>query len=320
MGKLFTRSLLVIDESFRLYRSHFVHFTSLAALYVLPVIAVILGLMLTLPKATSGSFLFNFLGALLLIWLFGIYNLSSLSKAALSASRGEIPSLIQALHIRPTRLLGVAFFSLINYIIINIMVSMLFLPLSFLIIFITSFMGFLMNLSGGSNGGPSIAYLISSFLTGLVFFLTMAISFISTVASIIIVIYSLQGLIHYPSKMSDRINRTFSLLFFNFGRNLLVSIISAGLIIGLSIAIGILVSTVIYYPIELLSITRFDTSDILLFTAFSLASILLLPIMPIIAAVLYQHNGYEYDAQELSDRFEKLPFARQTEVNPEQRV
>lgn len=315
MGKLLTRSLLIIDESFQLYRSHFVSFTSLAALYVVPVIAIILGLMLAFSNSSSGSILFNVLGALVLIWLFGIYNVSSISKAALLATKGQRPSLLQALNIRPTRLLGVVFFSGINYIIINIFVSVLFLPLSLLLMFISVFIGVLMSATRDVTGGSSITNSIAAFFSGLTFFATTALSFISGVACIILLIYSLQGLIHHPTNFSDRINRTFAIVFFNFGRNILVSMISASIIIILSLAIGITVSIVLYYPIELLNIARLDTAEILVLASLSLASVLLLPIIPIIAAMLYQHNSYEYDAEELNERLERLLFARQTEAN-----
>lgn len=61
-----SRSLQVLDESFQLYRSHFVTFTILAALFVVPVIVIILSFRYLFANARQPWELLGLLSSLLL--------------------------------------------------------------------------------------------------------------------------------------------------------------------------------------------------------------------------------------------------------------
>lgn len=315
-----SHSLQILDESFQLYRSHFVTFTILAALFVVPAILVFLGLMHFFSDTNSVWALLGVLTGMLLIGLLGIYTICSISRAAWSASNRQQAQLLQALSIPPLHLLGVSFFSIVNYLIANIVTSLLFLPVSIFFIFLSVFLGAALSFTNSNNDSSMIFGLIASMLIGFLFLVIMLLSLIVSVGTILALIYSLQGLINAPIRFSDRINHTFAIFFHNFGLNILVFMVAGCLILVLAFSVTIGLSSVLYYPIEALNMGERSSAQLIFFTSLGLAGLVLTPIMPIMAAVLYKHNSYEYEAGELNERFEQLVSRTQREALLQQRV
>lgn len=244
----------------------------------------------------------------------------TISRAAWLASNQQQPTLLQALTIPPLRLLAVCVFSIINYIVVNIVSSLLFLPFSFLFFFLSLLLGASVSFIDPTTNGPSIFRLIVGFLAGLAFFAITVFSVIASVGTIQALIYSLQGLIHPSSSFGERFRHAFAIFFHNFGRNIVVFLTAGSLVLVLSASIALSLGTILHYPIELLNPSKYTSAQISFFASLILSGLLLMPIMPIIATVLYKHNSYEYDAGELSARFEQLAFVSQQTVDLRQRV
>ena len=113
-------TLALLDEGLSLYRRNFVAFVLIAASWFVPV-AIAAGLLIALSsRIDDGPIVVLFVLALLLLFPLLIYLIGGLSRAAVAAAAGRRVRFREALAISPLRAAGMGCFTIVYYIISQI--------------------------------------------------------------------------------------------------------------------------------------------------------------------------------------------------------
>ena len=297
--------LNTIDEGLRLYRRHFVRFTLLTASWLVP-LALLLGL-----TVAAGRFLNGALVVLLtLVWLLLALPLATLligalSRLALDADVGRPLRLRSALSIPPLRLVSMSFYALVFYLLSNMVSSTLLLCVFCPLYSVGAGMvGAVAGGFGGSGGGAAGTVLFAVFgaLLALLLALFYGLSLVVSGATFAALAYAIQPFAVEGRPFGEAIQRSFDLLGYRFGRNLLAFLLASAVFgataIAVTIAVGVLLPLPLAYALGADSLVAQGVSA----GAWLLGLMLVVPPLPIWMALWFRRNAALRDGTDLDAR------------------
>lgn len=295
--------LSVIDEGLRLYRRHFVRFALLTVSWAVP-LALALGLTVAAGRVLgSAVVVLLVLGWALLALPLAALLIGALSRAALAAHEGRELSLRAALAIPPLRLVSMSFYTIIFYFLSNMISSTLllcvFCPLY------TVGVGLVGAVAGGlGNGGAAGGALVAALgaLAALLFALFYGLSLVVSGATYAALAYALQPFALEGRPFGEAIQRSFDLLGYRFGRNLLAFMLSSAVFgataIAATVAVGVLLPLPLLFALGPESLVAQGVSA----SAWLLGLMLVVPPLPIWMALWYRRNVAARDGADLGER------------------
>lgn len=293
----------LLDEGLRLYRRGFVGFVLLAALWLVPV-AIGIGLSIAAIQFWGeNALLLLLLGWMLLLVPLMVYLIGGLSRATLAVQQEQPIRVGQALAIPPLRAAGMGCYSIVLYIVTNILFSIVsmacFCPLYFVI-----FMGFSGVGAFSSEAGDfgAVVAVIVGVILGLILILFYGASLVFSGATYSVLVYGLQPFALERSPPGETIQRSVDLLTYRFGTNLiaflLTSAIFGALAVAVTIAVGVLLPLPLFIALGEASLVAQGVSA----SAWLLGLIVVLPPMPIWMVLLYQRNVVARYGPDLAER------------------
>lgn len=297
----------LLDEGLRIYRRGFVSFTLLSAIPIVPLIGIIL-LIVALTNSAYGELgLLGVFGLIIISLPLLIYAVAAMSRAALLAHDGERIELRRALSIPPLRLIGMGCYGGIFLFVANAAVSgismVCFCPIYFALMFAVG--GFFGGMSGAGGMSAALSAVLIA-IAGVAFVLFYALSLVLSGATYSSLVFSIQPFMHEKLRLGDAVQRSFDLLFYRFGQNLLgflcASLVFGALTLSVTIAIGLLL------PLPLL-ITMGQESPFvqgISASAWLAGGIVAMPALPIWMALLYKQRLAEHTGSDLAERIMEL--------------
>jgi hypothetical protein len=299
--------LNIIDEGLRLYRRHFLRFTLLTASWIVP---TALGVGLTVA---AGAYLNSGVVLLLLaLWLvlalpLGALLIGALSRAALAASEGRPVELRAALSIPPLRLVSMSFYTIIFYFLSNMVSSTL-----LLCVFCPLYMvgaGLVGALAGGLSGGGAVGTALATVLgalLALLFALFYGLSLVVSGATYAALAYALQPFALEALPFGDALQRSFDMIGYRFGRNLLAFVLGSAVFGATAIAVTVAVGVLLPLPLLLALGAESPLAQGVSVAAWALGLVVVVPPLPIWMALWYRRNAALRDGADLGVRIEQM--------------
>jgi hypothetical protein len=292
-------TLALLDEGLSLYRRNFVAFVLIAASWFVPV-ACAVGLVIAADtRLDSGVVLLLVLLGVLLLFPLLIYLVGGLSRAAVTAAAGRRVRFREALAIHPARAAGMGCFSIIYYIIAQVVSS----TLSLICICPLYFFGFLVigGLSDVTSSSGTITTLIMA-IVGVIFVGVYIFVLIVGGATYSSLIYGIQPWVQEARPFGESMQRSFELIGHRFGRNLVVWGLAALLVASVGLTVTLAIGLLLPLPLTYALGTESSIAQAVSASAWLIGFIFVLPPLPIWMALLYQRNRAERDGAELDAR------------------
>ncbi len=299
----------LLDQGLTLYRREFVGFVLLAAIWFVPV-AIGVGLSIAAAQYWGGDMvvLVVLLWVLLMVPL-TVYLVGALSRATLSALEGRSVRLGEALSIGPLRVAGMGCYSVVFFIVVNIVtsaLSMVFLcPLYAILFAFLASIGVSVESDTGVFG--AIMMVLMGVVSAVLLILFYGVSLVLSGITYSSVVYAVQSFVQGPLSLRQAIGQSVDLLFYRFGRNVLAfalsSTIFSAITIAVTLAIGLLLPLPLLWSLGAESLVAQGISAV----AWLLGLIVVLPPMPIWMALLYQRNLADFQGRDLVGRIAALP-------------
>lgn len=297
----------ILDEGLRIYRRGFVGFMLITASWLVPV-AIGIGL-----SIAAAQFWGELAGILIILgWMVVLlplftYLIGGISRATLAVQQGHAIRLREALAIPPQRALGMGCYSVILYIVINILSSIVtmacFCPLYIMII---GFAGSIGVLTEDTSGLGVAVIIILSVLIGLIVVLFYGLGLMLGGATYSSLVYGVQPFAQEDLSFGNALQRSIDLIFYRFRYNVFAFILSStifgAMTIAITVAIGVLVPLPLFFALGEESIIAQGVSA----SAWILALIVAVPPMPIWMALLYQRNVAAWQGRDLATRIHSL--------------
>ncbi len=293
----------LLDEGLRLYRRGFVGFVLLAALWLVPV-AIGIGLSIAAIRFWGeNALLLLLLGWMLLLVPLVGYLIGGLSRATLAIQQEQPIRVAQALAIPPLRVAGMGCYSIVLYIITNILFSIVsiacFCPLYF--VMFAGFSGIGAFASEAGNVGSILAVIVRVLLV-LVIILFYGASLVLSGATYSVLVYGMQPFVLESNTAGETIQRSIDLLTYRFGTNLLAFVLTSAifgaLTVAVTIAIGVLLPLPLFIALGEESLVAQGVSA----SAWLLGLIVVIPPVPIWMVLLYQRNVVARYGTDLAER------------------
>ncbi|PDW02034.1 hypothetical protein CJ255_15985 [Candidatus Viridilinea mediisalina] len=289
----------VLDEGLGIYRRNFTRFMLLAGLAALPVVlVVIIFFVVTEDMSFDAVFLLFFAVTSVMIPV-SFYIMGALSRASLLAAAGEPVSLRRVLAIPLLRVVGMGCYGTM-FLIVASMVASAFSMIGFCILYFFVIVGvfaFASVANVGFLGGAAAT---------LAFGLALLAIIMSYIASLVIngavygsTIYALQPFIHEELNFTAALQRSFDLVGYRFGGNLL-AFLSASLVFGAT-ALAATLAIGVFGPLPLLFLLGSESqiAQAVAATAWIIAIAAAAPLLPIWMTLLYQRRRAIREGEEL---------------------
>lgn len=293
----------ILDEGLRIYRRGFVGFLLLTAGGLVPA-AIGMGLLIASAQFWDDvvTLLIAF-GWMLLMLPLVMYLIGGLSRATLAVQRGLPVRPREVLAIGPLQMLGMGCYSVVFYIVANIVSSIVvllcFCPFYIAIIGLSSGIGVLVQDTTGFGFG--LLFILSA-LIALIAVLFYGLSLVLGGATYSGLVYGLQPFVQDRLSLGRALQHSIDLLFYRFGYNLLAfllaSFIFGATAVVVTVAIGVLVPLPLIFALGEDSIIAQGVSA----SAWILGLIMVVPPMPIWMALLYQQNLALWQGRDLAER------------------
>lgn len=276
--------LAQFDEGISMYRRNFVPFLLISLSWFVPV-AIVAGLMIVYAARDAGIGIL--IGILLLLMLavpLFVYLVGALSRAAIAAAEGRPVRLREAFAIGPARALGMMVFTVVYYVMAQIVTSVMSIicicPLYIASIFVVT------GLSSFSESVGVAAFAIIGIAFAVIYILLLAIGG-ATYSSLI---YALQPWAQEKRSFGDSIQLSIDMVGYRFGRNLLAWLLSALLITLAGLAVTLAIGVVLPLPLSFVLGGESPVTVAVSAAAWLLGLCVALPPLPIWMALLYRRN------------------------------
>lgn len=276
--------LAQFDEGISMYRRNFVPFLLISLSWFVPV-AIVAGLMIVYAARDAGIGIL--IGILLLLMLavpLFVYLVGALSRAAIAAAEGRPVRLREAFAIGPARALGMMVFTVVYYVMAQIVTSVMSIicicPLYIASIFVVT------GLSSFSESVGVAAFAIIGIAFAVIYILLLAIGG-ATYSSLI---YALQPWAQEKRSFGDSIQLSIDMVGYRFGRNLLAWLLSALLITLAGLAVTLAIGVVLPLPLAFVLGGESPITVAVSAAAWLLGLCVALPPLPIWMALLYRRN------------------------------
>jgi hypothetical protein len=298
----------LLDQGLLLYRRHVVRFVLLSALWLVPV-TIGIGLSIAAMQYWSAEgIVLMVLAWMLLMIPLTVYLVGALSRAALAAIEERPVRLREALGIGPLRLAGMGCYSVIFFIIVNVVTSALSLicvcPLYTIVLGSITGAGIFLDSDTGWFGMIMLVIIgvVSTVLTILFYGMSLVLSGIAYSS----VVYAVQPFVQGELPLRRAIEYSIDLLFYRFGRNVLAfalcSTIFAAVSLSVTLTIGLLLPLPLFWALGSESLATQIISAI----AWLVGLVVVLPPMPIWMALLYRRNFADHQGSDLARRIAAL--------------
>ena len=292
-------TLALLDEGLSLYRRNFVAFVLIAASWFVPV-AIAAGLIIAAGSRLDENWIvLLILGTMLLLFPLLIYLIGGLSRAAIAAAAGRRVSFREAMAIHPLRAASMGCFTIIYYIIAQIVSSALSLVCICPMYIVGAIViGGMANLS--SSNGSLVA--LGAALIGIIFIGIYAFALIVGGSAYSSLIYGLQPWVQETRPFGESIQRSFELISYRFGRNLLAWGLAAVLVAAIGLTVTLAVGLILPLPLTYALGSESVVAQAVSVSAWLIGFVVVLPPLPIWMALLYQRNraareGADLDAK-----------------------
>lgn len=299
MTETLQSTLALLDEGLSLYRRNFVAFVLIAASWFVPV-ACAVGLVIALGSRLDDAIVVPLLLiAVLLLFPLLIYLIGGLSRAAVTAAAGQRVRFREALAIHPARAAGMGCFSIIYYILAQVVSS----TLSLLCICPLYFFGFLVigGVADITSQSGALTTLIMA-VVGLIFVGVYIFALIVGGATYSSLIYGIQPWVQEARPFGESMQRSFELIGYRFGRNLVVWGLAALLVASVGLTVTLAIGLLLPLPLIYVLGTESPIAQAVSASAWLIGFIFVLPPLPIWMALLYQRNRAARDGAELDAR------------------
>jgi hypothetical protein len=289
--------LALLDEGLSLYRRNFVGFVLIAASWFVPV-AIVMGLAIAadawLDEVVAVLLLF---GAFVLLFPLLIYLIGGLSRAAIMAAEGQPVRFRAAMAINPLRALGMGCFTIIYYILAQIVSSMISMVCICPLFFFGSFaIGAMASASDGIGGAGAIGISIIVLL----FVVFYAFALIVGGASYSSLIYGLQPWVQENQNFGQSLQRSFDLMAYRFWRNALIWGLAAVLVTAAGISVAMTIGLLLPLPLFYALGSESTLAQAVSASAWMIGFVVVLPPLPIWMALLYRRNRVAYEGADLN--------------------
>lgn len=303
----------LLDEGLRIYRRSFSRFMLLAGLAALPMTLAVSMLFLVVADLSPDLSFLLFMGAGLLTLPISLYVMGALSRAAVQAAAGQPVRLRQALAIGPLRALGMGcygtLFLVVSSTIVSIVSTICFCGLYMLIVVGT--IAFSSALDMGTLGGAAASLALSVAVFALI--LTYIAGLVVNGAVYGSAIYAMQPFVQDELSMSAAVQRSFDLVGYRFGHNLL-AFLSASLVFGATaLAATLAIGLLLPLPALFLLGTESAVAQAISASAWIVAVAAATPLLPIWMALLYQRRRAAREGEALAAQIAALEGERITE-------
>lgn len=284
-------ALDLLDEGLRLYRRGFLGFVLISAIWLVPV-AIAIGLSVAAVQfGSEEATLLLVIGWMLLAVPLLVYLVAGLSRATLDVQQGQPIRVGRALAIHPLRLAGMGCYSIVLYIVANIISSIVSMACLCPVYFVVGagFSGVGAFLDSTGEFGTALGILVSAFLV-LLMIIVYAASLVLNGAIYSVMVYGLQPFVQERLRFGDAIQRSVDLLTYRFSVNFLAFMLSSAifgaLAVAVTIAVGVLLPLPLFMALGEESLVARGVSA----SAWLLGLLLVMPPMPIWMVLLYQRN------------------------------
>ncbi len=289
--------LALLDEGLSLYRRNFVGFVLIAASWFVPV-AIATGLVIA-ADAWVDEFvaIVVMLGAFVLLFPLLIYLVGGLSRAAIMAAEGQPVRFRTAMAISPLRAFGMGCFTIIYYILAQIVSSAIsMLCICPVFIFGSAAVGAMASVSSGAGavGAVGITLLVLFFIVFYAFALTISGATYSSL------IYGLQPWIQESRPFGQSIQRSFDLIGYRFWRNALVWGLAAVLVAAVGVSVAMTIGLLLPLPLIYALGAESTVAQAVSASAWMIGFVVVLPPLPIWMALLYRRNRAAYEGADLN--------------------
>jgi hypothetical protein len=228
---------------------------------------------------------------MLLLVPLGVYLIGGLSRATLAVQQEQPIRVGQALAIPPLRAAGMGCYSIVLYVITNILFSVIsmacFCPLYFVIIMgvsgVDAFIG-----EAGDFG--RILVIVVGVILFLLVILFYGASLVMSGATYSVLVYGLQPFALERNSPSETIQRSIDLMTYRFGTNLLAFVLTSAILGALTVAVTIAIGVLLPLPLFMALGEESLVAQGVSASAWLLGFIVVLPPMPIWMVLLYQRN------------------------------
>jgi hypothetical protein len=290
MGSRLQSILDIVDEGLRVYRRGFSGFVVITALWLVP-IAIGIGGSIAAAQywGDTATFLITLVWMVLALPLALLLS-GGISRATLVVQAEQAIELRKMLAVPPVRLMGMGCYSLVFYLVANVVTSAFSMfclcPLYMGVAFLLGSVGVGL---GESQIGEGVMLLLGMVL-GILLMLIYGLALAMSGATFSSLIYAVQPFVHQDLRFRAAVEHSVNLVFYRFGFNLLAfllcSIIFAAMAIAVSVAIGVLLPLPLLWALGRDSAIAQGSSAI----AWLLGFLVVIPPMPIWMALLYQRN------------------------------
>ncbi|RRR66986.1 MAG: hypothetical protein EI684_19735 [Candidatus Viridilinea halotolerans] len=303
----FSPIMEMLDEGLQIYRRHFARFMILAGLAALPTVLAVI-VFVFMVEGRNFDFVFLLFLALGLVMLpVSFYIMAALSRAALLAAADKPVRLRRVLALGPLRVLGMGCYGTFFLLVMTMLMSM-FTSLGFCVIYVIFIAGFFA-LSSVANVG--VVGEAASFLGGAAILFAFVVGYI---ASLVIngavygsTVYALQPFAQEQLSFNQSMQRSFDLIGYRFGGNLL-AFLCASLVFGAT-ALAATLAVGVFVPLPILFLLGNDSvvAQAIAASAWIVAIAAAAPLLPIWMALLYKRRRAVREGEELAAQLAALP-------------
>lgn len=295
--------LEILDEGIGLYRAAFSSFALIVAIWTLP---LFIGLGFSFWWAqflSEGLFWLLLLGWVLITVPLAVYMIGSVSRATVAVQQQRPVRLREVIAIPPLRAAGMGCYGVLLLLLMNFASSML----SMICICPLYIVGFAALGGVFSVGEPlgAAGMVIGVFLMlifALVLIVLYGLGLVLTGSAYSIVVYGLQPFMQGERTFTVMLQESIDLLVYRLGRNLLIFLGTSAVFGALSISVTIAISMLLPIPLILALGEQSALAQGVSATAWMLGVIVILPLLPIWMALLYQRNVHDREGIDLAQR------------------
>jgi hypothetical protein len=296
----------LLDEGLLIYRRGFVRFALIVLLGALTLAVSIGGLVASAAYAGGGWSVLAFLIGFPLVMLVLTVGAGAISRSTVALRAGQTMRLREAFRFGARRTLGMGCFGIVFLILVNIVSSVLscicIVPIFFLIGSVAAVPG---SFGVGNDPNPALI-VIFIVLFAVLIVLVYGFSLLVSGATYGSFVYGLQSFALEAGGVRAAMGRSFELLFYRFGYNLLTFVITGLAFAAMAGVVTIAISVLLPLPLIIALGAESPLAQAASGFAWLLGFSVAMPLMPIWMALLYTQNADRHNGRDLAERIATL--------------
>jgi hypothetical protein len=295
--------LEILDDGIALYRSAFTSFALIVAIWVMP---LFIGLGFSFWWAqflSEGLFLLLLFAWTLITIPLAVYMVGSVSRAATAVQQQRPVRLREVMAIPPLRAVGTGCYGFLLLLLMNLASSMLsMICICPLYIGLFAVLGGVFSVGEPLGAAGAVIGVFLMLIFALVLIVLYGLGLVLTGSAYSIVVYGLQPFVQQNRSFTMMLQESIDLLVYRLGRNLLIFLGTSAVFGALSISVTIAISVLLPLPLILALGEQSLLAQGVSATAWMLGIIVVLPLLPIWMALLYERNVHDREGIDLAQR------------------